>query len=187
MKVKAEYGVSGDATLQATRDYMYFTNLYKVCHTILSSAIQTDIRRQNKERYNSTNFPAILIGLMGNVLEVSTLVALDIVHFNKILHFEIRGGDDQDKTVMKLLLIASALKECADGLKEEYNSLATYSLDYHTLTPERKWDLPCPTPKFSRGETPFDLDFKCKLGHDNVGVIPRFQCSKGKDNVVYHA
>jgi hypothetical protein len=115
---------------------------------------------------------------MDNVLEVSTAVVLEIAHINKILHFEIRV------TKTKLLLIASALKQCADDLKKEYDSLATVPQDPHTPVPERTWDLSCPTPVFGPDEAHFELAFNCRLDRENVGVTP---VQWSKTDAIYHA
>lgn len=104
---------------------------------------------------------------MGNVLEVSIAVALDIVHFNNILHFEIKGDDDMDETVSKLILIASALKTCASELEKEYKSLE--SPEKEVPAAESKWYLPCVTLR-EPTKVPFELDFKSKLSRSNTSI-----------------
>lgn len=92
------------------------------------------------------------------------MVTLDIVHFNKLLHFEMSGDENEQEMFQQLVLIALALKECSAKLQEEYRS---------TPPPEsnQKWYLPCATPDFGSGDALFELHFKGKLDRIN-NIIP---------------
>lgn len=80
---------------------------------------------------------------MGNVIEVSIAVCLEEVIVDKILHFEILNSVHHDETTIKLALIASALKACADKLRAEYKDLDQTSAA--GPVEEETWYLPVPS------------------------------------------
>ncbi|KAI0338807.1 hypothetical protein BDW22DRAFT_1362524 [Trametopsis cervina] len=136
-------GLRGDASLQAALWYA------KLCNSM--------------KTYSHSNFPIILIGNMGNVLEVSIAVCLEEVMVDKILHFEILSSVHYNKTVVKLALIASALKDCANELREEYESLTP------TLGDRRRiWFPPSPSTVDPSPNAPVsDVKFTGKLDRTN--------------------
>lgn len=99
---------------------------------------------------------------MGTVLEVSIAVCLEKVLTDKILHFEIRDGDDDDETITKLALIASALRDCARKLQLEYRHLEGVPATSEALGNET-WHLP-------HSFMPA-LKFKSKLSRENEEVV----------------
>jgi hypothetical protein len=101
---------------------------------------------------------------MGNVLEVSVAVCLEKVIMDKVLRFEICDGDNDSETVVKLALIASALKDCAEKLRIEYVRLE----DVAAPNPKREtWNLPDPSVVPSPNNLMPALTFKSKLRQSN--------------------
>ncbi|KAL5500936.1 hypothetical protein ACEPAH_9323 [Sanghuangporus vaninii] len=150
LEVKNTTGLAGDASLQAAVWYA------KHCITL------------KEGKFEHSKLPVILVGVMGNVLEISIAVCLEEVIVDKILHFEVLNGHDQDETVVKLALIASALKTCAGKLRREYANLERTS----ERAEEETWHLPCPsaTPR-SPNSLVSAVKFKAKLSRSNEELI----------------
>ena len=83
----------------------------------------TDDDQKNEKMFNSTLFPAILIGLDGHVLEISTVLTLERVVVNELVRFNMKHEFEQDDSLRKLMRIAVALKECKTGLEGEYKKV----------------------------------------------------------------
>ncbi|KAL5522203.1 hypothetical protein ACEPAF_2060 [Sanghuangporus sanghuang] len=143
-------GLAGDASLQAAVWYA------KHCITL------------KEGKFEHSKLPVILVGVMGNVLEISIAVFLEEVIVDKILHFEVLNGHNQDETVVKLALIASALKTCAGKLQREYANLEQTS----ERAEEETWHLPCPSasPR-SPNSLVSAVKFKAKLSRSNEELI----------------
>ncbi|KZT05420.1 uncharacterized protein LAESUDRAFT_656082, partial [Laetiporus sulphureus 93-53] len=115
-------------------------------------------------------FPFIILGLPGTVLEVSIAVCLEKILVDKILHFEIHDGDDDDEMITKLALIVSALRDCACELRIEFHCLEQATAG--DGPPENKtWHLPCPSVAPSANFSMPALKFKSKLSRENRAIV----------------
>ncbi|KZT05465.1 uncharacterized protein LAESUDRAFT_633945, partial [Laetiporus sulphureus 93-53] len=152
LELKNEYGVGGNPTLQGT--YWYAKSLFGL----------------KVRRYSSLWFPYIILGIAGTVLEVSIAVCLEKILVDKILHFEIHDGDDDDETITKLALIVSALKGCARELGIEFHRLEKATAG--DGPPENEtWHLPRPSVVPSPNFPMPALKFKSKLSRENRAIV----------------
>ena len=106
---------------------------------------------------------------MGNVLEVSIAVCLEKVIADKVLHFEIYEGHNDDETITKLALIASALRDCADTLRIDHYRLKHLALEPAIKSPlgRETWHLPSPSVIPSPNTSMPVLEFTSKLSRSN--------------------
>ena len=127
--------------------------------------------------YQFSKMPMIILGVMGNVLEISIAVCLEQVVPQKIFRLDICESVHEDETIVKLALVASALHDCAQELRLEYvrgleeaGPLAT------TVTPAKKetWHLPCPSVVPSPNASMPALKFKAKLDRQN-NVLRKYE------------
>lgn len=107
--------------------------------------------------------PTIILGIMGPVLEISIGVCLEHVVVDRILHLHLRSSVNDERTILKLALIFSALKECSDSLLAEYrNSTRVAPGDPAT------WHLPRPSAVIpSQNSRVGDVQFQGKLDREN--------------------
>jgi hypothetical protein len=115
--------------------------------------------------FRFSKFPAILIGLMGNVIEISIVIVIEQIHFRKIFHLELQGDSNTKLDISNLVHVFDALKNCADQLREEYERLANET----NPRTEPKWHLPQPTSSSAEINFP-KLEFKCPIDRDNLDV-----------------
>lgn len=107
---------------------------------------------------------------MGPVIEVSIAVCLEKTLVDKILDFEIHDGDDDDVTVTKLALIASAIKQCAESLRLEYRR--SHQTPATVEQPGKEtWHLPRPSIVPSLNSPMPALEVKSKLSRNNVELV----------------
>jgi hypothetical protein len=90
-------------------------------------------------------FPAILIGLNGNSLEISTALTLERVVVNELLILNLTNSFNRNTTIRKLVRIASALAECASLLENRYRQLIQPDLSVDR--PQRFFPHPTPDPR----------------------------------------
>ncbi|KAF8193346.1 hypothetical protein BJ912DRAFT_960793 [Pholiota molesta] len=81
-------------------------------------------RRQDKNYFESTYFPKILVALNGHKLEISIAVCLETVVVNQILSFDIQDNMFRSELQQKLSRVAEALKACSAQLDVYYSKLA---------------------------------------------------------------
>ncbi|OCB92122.1 hypothetical protein A7U60_g516 [Sanghuangporus baumii] len=157
-------GLDGDASLEAAVWYGKNCHRMKEVHNIISSRFSNADTEFGQGIYKHSKLPVIIVGVMGNVLEISIGVCLEEVVVDKILHFEVLDSPNRNETVVKLALIASALETCADELRDEYRDLERTSEPVE----EETWHLPCPSATaFSPNSLIPELEFKAKLSRRN--------------------
>lgn len=104
---------------------------------------------------------------MGNVLEVSIAVCLEQVIVNKIFHLRVLDSVHSSETILKLALIASALRTCSDNLRREYRSMEQ-ATSKRSRVEEETWHLPNPTAAAPSPNSLIPaLEFKARLGRRN--------------------
>lgn len=127
----------------------------------------------------------MLIATMGNVLEISIAVCLEEVIVKKILDFEILDDENIDETILKLALIASALKQCGTRLRAEYSRFSD-PLHLPAQVAAEDWHLPRPSAvpgtDLSNSYIP-QLKFKAKLDRNNKELLMRPQSASEKNHI----
>ncbi|KAI0291301.1 hypothetical protein BC826DRAFT_1106047 [Russula brevipes] len=139
----------GDATMQCIRDYS--ESCYRWEYDL--------------EIVKSTMFPAILIGLNGNSLEISTVLTLQRVVVNELLILNLTNTFDRSTTVRKLVRIASALAECAALLENRYRPIIQQDLSAYR--PQRFVPHPTPDPRWPPSSPLPTLTFVGRLNAEN--------------------
>ncbi|KAF8193340.1 hypothetical protein BJ912DRAFT_960767 [Pholiota molesta] len=95
---------------------------------------------KDKNYFDSTYFPKILVALNGHKLEISIAVCLETVVVNQILSLDIQDNMFRSELQQKLSRVAEALKACSAQLDAYYSKLAakrmpSYSFPSPTLEP----------------------------------------------------
>ena len=121
-----------------------------------------------------TLFPVVIIAMMGTVIEVSIAIYHDAVAvMDKILRLELHSAHDHDVNVIRLALMATALRECVEELRREYVDLSEKILKSGLSETDRTtWYLPHPTflQPASLFASSMKLKFRSKLNRLNEPV-----------------
>ncbi|PPQ82774.1 hypothetical protein CVT25_009269 [Psilocybe cyanescens] len=106
LELKNTWGLGGDATCQAVIDY--------------SKIISRD---EYKKFRLHCNFPAVLIGVTANRLEISVAVCVGPVYVTKLLTLELTLGFHASESSIRLARVFKALSRCRENLKDYYDGV----------------------------------------------------------------